>query len=72
MNEWLEDFQWDSDEQYKAYLAFQKWARDHGVSQEIRPIDLFLIQKDHDSYVYWRDFFGDQIKSLEQQIRLLQ
>lgn len=69
---WIDRFKWESPEQEKGYFAFVKWAMFRKLSFRVRPIDLYFIQKDHESDVYWRELVGSQIRSLEDQIRLLQ
>lgn len=72
MNEWLKKFIWDSEDQRVGYLAFLTWAKKKRVTSDVSPIDLFFIQKDHESDVYWREFLGDQVRRLEDQVRILQ
>lgn len=65
---WVDGFQWDSDDQFKGYGAFLKWAREKGIPEDFRPIDAFFIQRDLDSVEWWRNTLADQVKSLEEQI----
>lgn len=71
MNKWTENFAWDSEEQEKGFRSFEKWARDKGVSSEIRPADLFFIQKDHESNIYWTELVGSQISKLQDQLQAI-
>lgn len=63
--DWIENFEWESDAQKKGYLAFVKWARNRGLPCEVRPIDLFFIQKDHESTQWLIETFGNQISAMQ-------
>ena len=69
---WLSKFKWESIDQEHGWWSFVKWAKDRKLPAKARPIDLYFIQKDHDSDVYWRELLGDQVKRLEDQIRIVQ
>jgi hypothetical protein len=72
VNEWINEFDFDSDEQRKGYYSFVKWTSEKKVSCTVNPIDLFFIQRDHESNEWWRQVVSDQVKSLEAQIHQLQ
>lgn len=62
---WIETFEWESEAQRKGYLAFVKWAKDRGLPyDDIRPIDLFFLQRDHEAMEWIVKTFGDQIALL--------
>jgi hypothetical protein len=62
-------FKWDSEDQKKGYHALRSWLKSKGLDDEkVRGIDLFFIQKDHDSHVYWVELMGTQIKDLQDQL----
>lgn len=69
---WIKKFRWDSLDQIKGHKAFLSWAKNKGVSNKVKPIDLFFIQKDFESNVYWRELIGDQVSRLENSIQQLQ
>lgn len=62
---WIETFEWESEAQRKGYLGFVKWAKDQGLPyDDIRPIDLFFLQKDHESTEWMVAMCADQINGL--------
>ena len=71
IKDWLSTFEWDSDDQRKGYLSFLQWAHSKGLHVSVRPIDLFFIQKDHESHEWWVETVGTHIKGLEHQIKRL-
>lgn len=70
----VEVFNWESEDQKKGYLALVQYLRGFGIEPKL-PIDYvaaWFIQKDHESNEYWRDMVGQQVSSLQNEIRLLQ
>lgn len=68
---WLRWFTWDSKDQEQGYGAFVKWASEHNVDDEVRPIDLFFIQKDHESQQWFVEVMGNQVRQLQDEISRL-
>ncbi len=69
---WLHKFKWESDGQEKGYKSLLYWLNKNSLPGEVRPIDLFFIQKDHESHQYWIELVGRQVRILEGQILNLQ
>lgn len=58
----------DSKDQERGYLAFLHWAKERGYPNDVRPIDLFFIQKDHESNEYWREVVSQNVRQLQDEI----
>jgi hypothetical protein len=70
----VEAFPWQSDDQKEGYLAYVQYRKQLGLPPP-PTIDIalvWLIQKNHESYEWQRDTFGDQISTLQGDIRALQ
>lgn len=67
-------FKWDSEEQRKGFLSALQWIRAKGftAATAVTPIDLYLIQKQHEAHEYWREVFVTQFGILRDEIKLLQ
>ncbi len=84
VHEFLKSFKFDSVDQEKGALAALGWLQSKGFTVSsysnmdeklmngLRPMDLFFIQKDHDSHEYWLELFGNQISTLQREIKALQ
>lgn len=69
-----ESFPWESDAQQEGYMAFVKFQKQFGRMPE-DSIDLalaFMIQKNHETYEWVQEAFGDQVSALQLQIKLIQ
>lgn len=75
---WLERFPWTGDVQKKGFLNFTQWMRSLGTQvkdsdeDKFRCLVAYFVQKDHESHEWWVDTVGAQVKSLQEQLRLLQ
>lgn len=65
-------FKFESKDQREGWLAFVKWCKDHHRVPDWEGFALFAIQKDHESQKWLIEFFGSQLKSLEDQVYRLQ
>jgi len=69
----LEGFPWEGKDQKEGYLALIHYLRTMGYNQSVvDPSIAFLIQKNHESQVWWAEVLGNQIKTLQQEIKILQ
>ena len=74
---WLEGFKWDSEVQQKGIGSFLKWFRDKGLESSygqarLEPMDLYQIQKDHESAEWFAGVIGDQVSRLEKKMLHMQ
>lgn len=64
--------QWISDEQKQGYFNYVQYLGITNQDMDVKSLALYLIQKSHESAVWFSDTVGDQVKSLENQVLLLQ
>lgn len=77
LSQFVRGFKWDSENQKKSFGSLVKYL-DEKIAGGYDTMDVllaavaYLIQKDHESNEWWLKLMGDQIKSLEDQIKELQ
>jgi hypothetical protein len=69
----VDQFNWDSEEQKKSYLAFVQYEINLGrvPQEEINAPLAFIFQKQHEQNEYWSEVLGAQIKTLQDEVHRL-
>lgn len=81
LNEWLEDFEYDNEDQRKAPLAYLFWLKEKnpclstpmlsGLLSAVRPHDLFIADKIREGQEWMVNLMADHVERLERQIKEL-
>jgi len=62
------DSDFESEEQRKGYLSFLQWCKEKKLPNDVTPIDLWFIQKDHESAEWFINMVGNMISNLSHQL----